>query len=82
MQTCKLQTKKTEGNQNSTAVIISKSIIKPHLDYCDIIWDAALPSIKTNLQSIQDKALSIAYQGENDMNTIHKVSRTLACHLK
>ena len=30
--------------KNPTAVTIFKSLIKPHLDYCDIIWDAAWPS--------------------------------------
>ena len=50
---------------------IFKSLTKPHLDYYDIIWDAAWPSCKTILQSIQEKALSIAYQGENDINKIH-----------
>ena len=50
---------------------IFKSLTKPHLDYCDIIWDAARPSCKTILQSIQEIALSIAYQSENDINKIH-----------
>ena len=61
---------------------IFKSLIKPHLDYCDIIWDAAWPSCKTNLQSIQEKALSIAYQGETDINKIHKVTKTLPVKLR
>ena len=68
--------------KNPTAVAIFKSLIKPHLDYCDIIWDAAWPSCKTNLQSIQEKALSIAYQGENDINKIHKMTKTLPVKIR
>ena len=37
---------------------------------------------KTNLQSIQEKALSIAYQGENDINKIHKMTKTLPVKIK
>ena len=68
--------------KNPTAVTIFKSLIKPHLDYCDIIWDAAWPSCKTNLQSIQEKALSIAYQGQNDINKIHKMTKTLPVKIR
>ena len=67
---------------NPTAVTIFKSLIKPHLDYCDIIWDAAWPSGEINLQSIQEKALSIAYQGENDINKINKVTKTLPVRIR
>ena len=68
--------------KNPTAVTIFKSLIKPHLHYCDIIWDAAWPSCKTNPPSIQEKALSIAYQGENDINKIHKVTKTLPVRIR
>ena len=61
---------------------IFKSLIKPHQDYYDFIWDAAWPSSKTNLQSIQEKALFIAYQGENDINKIHKVTKTLPVEIR
>ena len=59
-----------------TAVTIFKSLIKPHLACFDIIWDAVWPSSKTKLQSIHEKSISIAYQGENDIIKIHKVTKT------
>ena len=50
--------------RNTTAVTIFKSLIKPHRDYCDIVWDAAGNCVNNKLQTIQKKALSIAYRGE------------------
>ena len=47
----------------NTDVTIFKSVIQPHLDYCDVVWDAAGQSLKGKLQEIQEKALKIAYQG-------------------
>ena len=63
----------------NTAVTIFKSVIQPHLDYCNIVWDAAGQSLKGKLQGIQEKALEIAYQGVqvNDTNTLHRLSKTL-----
>ena len=63
----------------NTAVTIFKSVIQPHLDYCNIVWDAAGQSLKGKLQEIQEKALEIAYQGVkvNDTNTLHRLSKTL-----
>ena len=63
----------------NTAVTIFKSVIQPHLDYCNIVWDAAGQSLKGKLQEIQEQALEIAYQGVkvNDTNTLHRLSKTL-----
>ena len=36
-----------------------KSLIVPHLDYCDIIWDVATVQCKNKLQVLQNKALRI-----------------------
>ena len=49
--------------QSNTAVTVFKSVIQPHLDYWDIVWDAAGQSLKGKLQEIQEKAFDIAYQG-------------------
>ena len=58
---------------------IFKSVIQPHLDYCDIVWDAAGQSLKGRLQEIQEKALEIVYQRVkvNDNNTLQRLSKTL-----
>ena len=63
----------------NTAVTIFKSVIQPHLDYCNIVWDAEGQCLKGKLQEIQEKALEIAYQGVkvNDTNTLHRLSKTL-----
>ena len=65
----------------NTAVTIFKSVIQPHLhlDYCDIVRDAAGQSLKGRLQEIQEKVLEISFQGVkvNDTYTLHRLSKTL-----
>ena len=75
--------KEIRGNiKPHTAVTIFKSLIKPHLDYCDIIWDAAGVSLKNNLQSIQEKALSLCFPNVKDLKQIHKDTKTLPINLR
>ena len=44
--------KEIRGNiKPHTTVTILKSLIKPHLDYCDIIWDAAGVFLKITINN-------------------------------
>ena len=63
----------------NAAVTVSKSVTQPHLDYCDIVWDAVGQLLKGKLQEMQEKMLEIAYQGVkvNDTNTLHRLCKTL-----
>ena len=67
---------------NSTAVTIFKSLIKPHLDYCDIIWDVAGQTVKSKLQTIQERALSISHNRKLSSNELHKLPKTLPIDLR
>ena len=60
-----------------TALTIFNSLVKPHLDYCDIIWDVAGAATKNKIQYIQDKALSISCKHETDSKKLHKITKTL-----
>ena len=66
---CKV--KEIRGYINTqTALTIFKSLVKPHLDYCDIIWDVAGAVTKNKIQYIQDKH-------ETDSKKLHKITKTL-----
>ena len=67
---------------NTTAVTIFKLLIKPHLDYCDIVWDAAGSCAKDKLQTIQEKALQIAYKGETDIEKLHTLTKILPISMR
>ena len=64
------------GHVNYT-IRIFNSLVKPHLDYCDIIWDVAGAATKNKIQYIQDKALSISCKHETDSKKLHKITKTL-----
>ena len=60
---------------HSTALTLYKSLVLPHLDYCDVVYMTANKDLLTKLQMVRNVAcrtLLVANKREHNISEIHK----------
>ena len=60
-------------------LLLYKSLIVPHFDYCDIVWDTCSSHLKHRLQTLQNRALRIINKvnRRTPISDLHKLSNIL-----
>jgi hypothetical protein len=62
-----------------TALMLYKSLILPHLEYCDVVWDTCSNQLKDSLQKLQNRACKIILKRNRyaHTNEIHQTLKLL-----
>jgi hypothetical protein len=53
----------------SVRILLYKSLVVCHLDYCNILWGSAAPTLLTQIKSFQKKAVRLAYGAKYNAHT-------------
>ncbi len=52
-----------------TALMLYKSLFLPHLEFCDIVWDACANNLKNTIQKLQNRACKLIVKTNRYMHT-------------
>ncbi len=52
-----------------TALMLYKSLVVPHLEYCDVIWDTCAGILKDKIQKLQNRACKIILKTKKQAHT-------------